>query len=211
MNNYFFNGILQNSKLTMKSNLLTILIVLVGASLVEGKFRMSKPSFRSSRRMSIQNYYKSLKKVQNDCIENIANKSDVSEYFCKRCIDDVEKCTYSNINSVTYNYCMEQIKIHGIENVPYYCVKCDNSILGCKYPKHYTFKRFEREKVFNNCKSYPFDAEECVEFCVRDNLKIGTDFISCSSSTVSWEIFSIVINTVILGIILAIVIMICSL
>lgn len=195
----------------MKSKLLTILIVLVGASLVEGKFRMSRPSFRSRRRRSIQNYYISLNEVQNDCIENIGNKSDVSEYFCKMCIDDVYKCTYRNIDTITYHYCMKQIKIHGIENVPYYCVKCDKSILSCKYPKHPTFKRFEREKVFNNCKSYPFDAEECVEICVRDNLKIGTDFISCSSSTVSWEIFSIVINTVILGIILTIVIMICCL
>lgn len=193
----------------MKSNLLTVLTVLVGASLVEGKFRMNKPSFRSRRRSNIVNYYNTLEINQKDCIENIDNKSNIDIYFCKKCIKNIDECSYSNINTVTYDYCMKNIKKHGINNVPYYCIKCKTNKLSCLYPEHTTFKRYEIDKIYKDCKNYPFDAKDCVKFCIRDNLKIGTDYIRCSKSSLNWEILSLVFYTLVIGAIVTTIIMFC--
>jgi len=171
----------------MKFTTFMILLVLGSCVVdVECKFRIrAKPRIRS--RSTQINRQKILEKLQTSCMEELYNSTGLNAYYCRRCVDNINYCHYSNLPIITQEYCSELATNMSYTKIPYYCSVCLANLYHCESPKSFDFKRFDTIRVYKNCSNYPMDADKCVKFCRIDKLLPKGDYLGCQRSSTTIE------------------------
>jgi hypothetical protein len=163
---------------------------------IEGKINIrAKPRIRS--RSAQINRMKRLLRLHESCKEHNGNGTTLNDYYCRMCGERMEYCDYSYLPAITRDYCTELATNITHAKIPYYCTVCLANKYTCISPKSLDFKRFETIKTFNNCSSYPMDAEECIQYCKVDKLLPKSEISDCSNSSTTFEVIVIAINLMI--------------